>query len=206
MKDKAFWFGAFEYRDELGGVLVGTRNPNPSGGGGRISTAFAQEPLTDPIGTLRGDWKISNHDSLSLHYGIERLSSTGGASFLSGQPIGSASSGKTRAITSRLFKPPGRACISPTLLNRASYSFNNFINNTDPIGAAPELDFPSIADGSSYRVPQQTRQKRSQWDDSIDWVRGKHNLSFGGRISAHRRRLQSRRLPDRSHRVYPELR
>src|ERR1700674_71295 len=43
VKDKAFWFGAFEYRDELGGVLVGTRNPNPSGGGGSISTAFAQE-------------------------------------------------------------------------------------------------------------------------------------------------------------------
>src|SRR6201993_309527 len=45
VKDKAFWFGAFEYRDELGGVLVGTRTPNASGGGGNISTAFAAEPL-----------------------------------------------------------------------------------------------------------------------------------------------------------------
>src|SRR6267143_3428616 len=27
VKDKAWWFGAFEYRDELGGVLVGTRDP-----------------------------------------------------------------------------------------------------------------------------------------------------------------------------------
>ena len=180
VKDKAFWFGAFEYRDELGGVLVGTRNPNPSGGGGSISTAFAQEPLTDPIGTLRGDWKISNRDSLSLHYGIERLSSTGGASFLSGQPIGSASERQNLGNNFQAFQGSWTRVISPTLLNRASYSFNNFINNTNPIGTAPELDFPSIADGSSYRVPQQTRQKRSQWDDSIDWVRGKHNLSFGG--------------------------
>ncbi len=180
VKDKAFWFGAFEYRDELGGVLVGTRTPNPTGGGGTISTAFAPEPLSDPMGTLRGDWKISNRDSLSLHYGIERLGSTGGASFLSGQPIGSASERQNLNNNFQTFQASWTRVISPTLLNRASYSFNNFINNTNPISTGPELDFPSIADGSSYRVPQQTRQKRSQFDDSIDWVHGKHNLSFGG--------------------------
>ncbi len=180
VKDRAWWFGAFEYRDELGGVLVGTRNPNASGGGGSFSTAFAPEPLTDPMGTLRGDWKISNKDSLSLHYGIERLSSTGGASFLSGQPIGSASERQDLSNNFQSFQASWTRVISPTLLNRASYSFNNFINNTNPISTGPELDFPSMADGSSYRVPQQTRQKRSQWDDNIDWVHGKHNVSFGG--------------------------
>lgn len=180
VKDKAWWFGAFEYRDEIGGVLVGTRTPNPSGGGGSISTAFATEPLNDPMGTIRGDWKISDKDSLSLHYGIERLGSTGGASFLSGQPIGSASERQDLSNNFQTFQASWSRVISPTLLNRASYSFNNFINNTNPISTAPELDFPSLADGSSYRVPQQTRQKRSQWDDNVDWVHGKHNLSFGG--------------------------
>jgi outer membrane receptor protein involved in Fe transport len=179
VKDKAWWFGAFEYRDELGGVLVGTRNPNPAGGG-TISTSFAPEPLTDPIGTLRGDWKISNRDSLTLHYGIERLNATGAASFLSGQPIGSASQRQDLNNDFQTFQASWTRIISPTLLNRASYSFNNFINATTPITTAPELDFPSIADGSSYRVPQQTRQKRSQWDDNVDWTHGQHNLSFGG--------------------------
>jgi hypothetical protein len=28
-------------------------------------------------------------------------------------------------------------------------------------------------------VPQQTRQKRSQFDDNVDWTRGRHNLHFG---------------------------
>jgi hypothetical protein len=180
VKDKAFWFGAFEYRDELGGVLVGTRVPNASGGGGSFSTAFAPEPLTDPMGTLRADWKISDKDSLSLHYGIERLGSTGGASFLSGQPIGSASERQDLSNDFQTFQASWTRAISPTLLNRASYSFNNFINNTNPISTGPELDFPGLADGSSYRVPQQTRQKRSQWGDNVDWVHGKHNLSFGG--------------------------
>jgi outer membrane receptor protein involved in Fe transport len=180
VKDKFFGFGAFEYRDELGGVLVGTRTPNASGGGGTISTEFAPEPLSDPMGTLRGDWRISNRDSLSLHYGIERLGSTGGASFLSGQPIGSASERQDLNNNFQTFQASWTRVISPTLLNRTSYSFNNFINNTNPISTGPELDFPSIADGSSYRVPQQTRQKRSQFDDNIDWVHGKHNISFGG--------------------------
>src|SRR5207302_3917568 len=67
-----------------------------------------------------------------------------------------------------------------SLLNRASYSFNTFINATTPLTTAPELDFPSIADGSSYRVPQQTRQKRSQFADNLDWIRGRHNFHFGG--------------------------
>lgn len=179
VKDKAFWFGAFEYRDELGGVLVGTRNPNPAGGG-TITTSFAPEPLTDPMGTLRGDWQISNKDSLTLHYGIERLNATGAASFLSGQPIGSAAERQGLTNDFQTFQASWTRVISSTLLNRASYSFNNFINATTPVTTGPELDFPSIADGSSYRVPQQTRQKRSQWNDNVDWTRGKHNLRFGG--------------------------
>lgn len=64
IRDKAWWFGAFEYRDELGGVVVGTRNLATQ----QIDTGFASEPLTDPMGTVRGDWKISEIDNLSLHY------------------------------------------------------------------------------------------------------------------------------------------
>jgi hypothetical protein len=132
------------------------------------------------MGTLRGDWKISDNDNLSLHYSIERLAATGGASFLSGQPIGSASERQSLNNDFQTFQGSWTRVITPVLLNRFSYSFNNFINATTPITTAPELDFPSIADGSSYRVPQQTRQKRSQFDDNIDWVRGTHNLHFGG--------------------------
>ena len=179
VNDKAWWFGAFEYRNQIDGLLAATRTPDPTGGG-TISTSFVTVPLSDPLGTLRGDWKISNKDTLTLHYGIERLGVTGGSSFLSGQPLGSASERQNLSNDFQTFQASWTRSISPTLLNRASYSFNNFINATTPATTGPELDFPSMADGSSYRVPQQTRQKRSQWDDNIDWVHGKHNLSFGG--------------------------
>lgn len=176
VRDKAWWFGAFEYRDEIGGVLVGTRDVATQ----TINTSFASEPLTDPMGTLRGDWRISDKDTLSLHYSIERLGATGAASFLSGQPIGSAAQRQNLNNRFQTFQGSWIRVLSPSLLNRASYSFNNFINATTPLTTSPELDFPSIADGSSYRVPQQTRQKRSQFDDNVDWVRGRHNLHFGG--------------------------
>src|SRR5438270_6995987 len=145
-----------------------------------INTSFASEPLTDPMGTLRADWKISDKDNLSLHYSIERLAATGAASFLSGQPIGSASERQNLNNHFQTFQGSWTRVVSPSLLNRVSYSFNDFINATTPLTTSPELDFPSMADGSSYRVPQQTRQKRSQFDDNVDWVRGKHNLHFGG--------------------------
>lgn len=178
VKDKAWFFSAFEYRDELGGILVGTRDPV----GQTISNSFATEPVTDPMGTVRGDWQISKKDVLGLHYSIERLNATGAASFLSAQPIGAASQRQDLTNNFQTFQTSWTRVLSPTLLNRASYSFNNFINITGPLTTAPELDFPSVADGSSYRVPQQTRQKRSQWDDGIDWTHGKHNLHFGGQF------------------------
>jgi len=176
VRDKAWWFGAFEYRDELGGTLTGTRNLSTQ----HIDTGFSPVPLTDPMGTVRGDWRISDKDNLSLHYSIERLGATGAASFLSGQPIGSPSERQDLRNDFQTFQTSWTRVLSPSLLNRVSYSFNNFINTTAPLTTMPELDFPSIADGSSYRVPQLTRQKRSQWDDNVDWSHGKHNFHFGG--------------------------
>lgn len=176
VKDKAWWFGAFEYRDEIGGTLTATRNVVAQ----TFGTAFSPVPVTDPLGTVRGDWKVSGKDDLRLHYSIECLSSTNAASFLSGQPIGSPSEVQDLHNNFQTFQATWSRVLSPTLLNRASFSFNNFINKTTPLTTAPELDFPTLADGSSYRVPQQTRQKREQFSEGLDWMKGKHNLRFGG--------------------------
>src|SRR2546429_8422297 len=77
VRDKAWWFGAFEYRNEIGGTLAATRNVSVSPA---FSTSFSPVPVTDPLGTLRGDWKVSGKDDLSLHYSIQRLSATNAAS------------------------------------------------------------------------------------------------------------------------------
>ncbi len=180
VKEKVWWFGGFEYRDELGGLQVATRHPNETGGGGSITNSFAPTPLTDPMGTLRGDWKSSRKDLLTFHYGVERQDATGVTPFLSDQPIGSASQRQGSNNRFQTFQASWTRVLSPTLLNRTSYSFNNFSNVIGPVNPGPELDFPSLADGASYDSPQLTWQKRSQWDDEVDWTRGRHNMHFGG--------------------------
>jgi len=178
VRDKAWFFGGFEYRDELGGLLVGTRHPNPAGGG-TISYNFAPAPLTDPMGVLRADWKLSNRDQLTFHYGIQRQDVTDRTPFLSGAPIGTASQRQDSQNNFQTFQTAWTRVLTPTLLNRASFSFNNFANQINPVHFGPEYDFPSIADGGTYDAPQGTTQKRFQWDEALDWAHGKHNLHFG---------------------------
>ena len=72
--------------------------------------------------------------------------------------------------------------ITPTLLNRFSFAENNFFNDTTPVVVAPQLDLPSLQDGASFRVPQQTKQNRLEFSDVVDWSRGKHNFKFGAEV------------------------
>ncbi|MBC7911299.1 MAG: carboxypeptidase regulatory-like domain-containing protein, partial [Pyrinomonadaceae bacterium] len=55
MKDRLFWFGSFEYRNQDGAVLVGTRDVAAR----IIRRGFAVAPLNDLLGTARLDWNHS---------------------------------------------------------------------------------------------------------------------------------------------------
>ncbi len=178
VRSKAWWYGAFEYRDELGGVQVGTRQFNAATLQGTILKSFAAAPAKDLLGTIRGDWQISNQNTLNLRYSVQRQDATTGSSFSTA--LGSASERQDAKNNFQALWASWTRVLSPTLVNRASFSVNNFINNTDPITAGPELDFPSLTDGTSFRVPQQTRQNRLEWSEGLDWVHGQHNFHFGG--------------------------
>jgi len=176
VKNKAWWFGGFEYRDEAGGLLVGTRDVASQS----IRKSFAAAPLTDLLGTVRGDWLVSNNDRVMLRYSLERQDATGGSTL--NTALGSAAERQDAKNNFQSFLGSWTRVFSPTLLNKLSFSVNNFINTTNPVSAGPELDFPSLTDGASFRMPQQTTQNRLQWDDAVDWTRGRHNLRFGGQV------------------------
>jgi hypothetical protein len=176
VKDKAWWFGAFEYRDEAGGVLVGTRNLATQ----TIDKSFARAPLNDLFGTTRGDWQVSNNDRLTFRYSLERQDATGASTL--NTSLGSASERQDLSNHFQNFLSSWTRILSPTLLNKFSFSVNNFVNTTDPVTPGPQLDFPSLTDGASFRVPQRTTQNRLQWDDAVDWTVGKHNFRFGGQF------------------------
>ncbi|MEN3334996.1 MAG: hypothetical protein V7641_4361 [Blastocatellia bacterium] len=175
-KDHLFWFGAFEYRNQDGAVLVGQRDTATR----TITRSFAPAPLNDLLATGRGDWNISNTANLSFRYSIERVDATTASSLI--RSIGSASERQASKNHYQTISTSYTHLLSPTMVNEFRFSVTSFINRTVPVTPGPQLTFPSLQDGASFRVPQQTRMNRLQFGDTFTWVKGLHTLKFGGQV------------------------
>jgi outer membrane receptor protein involved in Fe transport len=175
-KDKAFFFGSIEYRNQKGAVLVGTRNLATRS----IVRGFADAPLHDTLSTERFDWHPTSKDQFSARYSLEREDDTTASSLI--RSIGSASERQASSNHTHSFLLNYTRVLTARDLNSLSFSVNDFINRTLPVTLAPQLTFPSIQDGASFRVPQQTKQRRYQFSDSFSMIRGNHALTFGGEI------------------------
>jgi hypothetical protein len=175
-KERAWWFGAFEYRNQDGAVLVGERDVAAR----QIRRGFATAPLNDLLGLARGDWKPSDRDSLNFRYAIERLEDVGATKL--DRAIGSASQRQKLNNDHQAFLANWVRVFTPTAVNSFSFSVNNFHNTTVPLTIGPQLTFPSILDGVSFRVPQATKVNRLQFSDALSMVRGAHTFKFGGDV------------------------
>jgi hypothetical protein len=174
VKNKAFWFGSFEYRNQDGAVLVGERDTATR----TIRRTFADAPLNDLLGNLRGDWLATESDKLSFRYSIQREDDVAASSLI--RAIGSASERQESENRYQSFLTNYTRVLSPAAVNSFSFSVNNFFNAIDPVTPGPQLTFPSLQDGASFRVPQQTKQNRFQFSDTFSLVKGAHTLRFGG--------------------------
>jgi hypothetical protein len=179
---RAFWFGAAEYRNQDGAVLVGTRDVAAR----TIRRSFAPAPLDDLLGSGRFDWRPDDDNSLMVRYAGESADDTSASSL--DRAIGSASQRQRSRNEYQSVVGTWTRIVSPTLLNAATLSFSTFDNTIAPVGTGPQLTFPSLQDGTSFRVPQGTRQKRFQIANTTTLVRGAHTLRAGGewqRVDAH---------------------
>src|SRR6185295_4990581 len=84
-RDRAWFFGSFEYRDQDGVVLVGARDLASR----TIRRGFAVAPLSDFLSTERFDWSPNENDRVSLRYSYQREKSVAASSLV--RAIGSAS-------------------------------------------------------------------------------------------------------------------
>ena len=123
---------------------------------------------------------VWEQNRLAFRYSLERADDVGASTLI--RPIGSASQRQSGSNDYQTFLANWTDVISPTAVNNLSFSVNNFINRTLPVTPGPQLTFPSIQDGASFRVPQQTRMNRIQLADTFSWVKGKHSLTFGGEV------------------------
>ncbi|HEY8459132.1 MAG TPA: TonB-dependent receptor, partial [Blastocatellia bacterium] len=175
-KDRAWWFGSFEYRNQDGALLVGERDIATR----TIKRAFAPAPLNDLLGSGRIDWRPNGADSVNLRYSIEREDDISAANLQ--RVIGSATQRQAGSNNFDSVLSNYTRVISPTAVNSFSFSFSRYVNAIDQVAPGPQLTFPSIQDGASFRVPQQTRQRRLQFIEALSLTRGAHAIKFGGEI------------------------
>jgi len=177
-RDKAWWFVAMEDRQQLGADLIGVRNVEAR----RIDRTFATAPLHDYLTTERIDWQISDHDRIGFRHSLE-LEDDLSQSQLD-RSLGTSAYRQMAVNHWQGLIADWVHVFSPTLINRLSFADNNFLNNTAPTTNAPQISFPDLDDGATYRDPQETKQFRLQGDDTLTWSKASHTLSFGGEVQS----------------------
>src|SRR6185369_9599708 len=175
-KDRAWFFGSFEYRNQDGVVLVGSRDFATRS----IRRDFAASPLDDFLTTERFDWSPTSKDLLNFRYSFQRENGITASTLV--RSIGSASQRQSSLNKTNSLLANYSHVISPRDINNFSFSFGTFINDTLPVTPGPQLTFPSLQDGASFRVPQQTKQRRLQFSDTYTFTRGNHTFYLGGEV------------------------
>ncbi len=175
-KDRAWFFGSFEYRNQNGAALVGARDLATR----TIKRTFAAAPLHDLLSTERVDWQPSASDHVFFRYSLQREDDVAASTL--DRAIGSASQRQASTNNTHSLLANYTGVLNPRVVNSFTFSFGTFFNDIEPITPGPQLTFPSIQDGASFRVPQGTKQRRIQASDTLSMVRGNHTLNFGGEI------------------------
>jgi hypothetical protein len=175
-KDRAWFFGSIEYRNQDGAALVGSRNLATR----TIRRTFAEAPLNDLLSTERVDWQPSEQDRLVFRYSLQREDDVAPSTL--DRAIGSASQRQASTNNTHSFLANYTRMLNSRDVNSFNFSFSTFFNDIEPVTPGPQLTFPSIQDGASFRVPQGTKQRRIQFSDTISIVRANHTLSLGGEL------------------------
>ena len=176
--DKAWWFVALEDRQQLGADLVGVRDTQHQ----TINRVFSTAPLHDFLTTERIDWQVKEHDRIGFRESLELEDDLSQSSL--DRALGTAAYRQTAVNHLQGLTADWVHIFTPSVVNRLSFADNNFINTTAPTSIAPQITYPDLDDGATYRVPQQTLQFRLQGDDTLSWSHHNHTLSFGGEVQA----------------------
>jgi len=176
-RDRAWFFAAFEYRNQDGVVITGVRDLTAR----RVVTSFSPAPLNDLLFTGRGDWQVGRDDRMAFRYSDQREDDIDRGSLR--RPIGTADNRQHSFNRYHAFVYNWTHIFSPRVLNDFVFHENNFLNRIPSfVENKNEIRFPSVQDGGNFRIPQQTPQNRLQFRDNLSWTTGAHGLKFGGEV------------------------
>jgi hypothetical protein len=173
----------------------------------RPGNTFVADPVAnihDDQGIFRFDYNISSRDTLSATYILDDTGDNypfqiiNGASTGGNVPLGSGFTDSNRFQNANA---TWTRTISPTMVNELRFAFNragslNFVPTTttspsalgfsnvnpdDPIGAAPPLMTVNGAFnlGPSPGGPTHYHDTTFQYQDTLSWTKGRHDLKFG---------------------------
>ena len=174
-RDRLFWFAAAEFRNQDGAVLVGARDTASR----TIRRSFAAAPLQDTLWSLRLDTGGTT-DRFMARYAGEWATDTAASAVE--RALGSVTQRQEALNRYHSLLASWTTTPSSTFVNALTLSVSAFLNETAPLITAPQLTFPSLQDGASFRMPQATSQTRWQIANNATLVRGAHNVRFGGEL------------------------
>src|ERR1043166_8787875 len=123
-KDRAWFFGSFENRNQDGVVLVGTRDLATRS----IQRGFADSPLDDLMTTNRVDFSPKQSDHLNFRYSFQRENGTTASTLV--RSIGSASQRQSSENKSNTFLANYSHVFSANNVNDFNFSFSTCRNDT----------------------------------------------------------------------------
>jgi Carboxypeptidase regulatory-like domain/TonB dependent receptor-like, beta-barrel len=172
IKNKLFWFTSFEMSRQ--GVPL-TLTPF-----GNAQTV--QSPNNNLLYSGKVDYKISNNNSLSVRYAVDRFRSSNVIvqTGLNVTPDDLTSS----TINNASINVGLVSSLKPNLINEARFVFYRFVTSTSDNSSAPGVIHPDgTQTGADFCCPQGGLQKRYQYIDNLTWIRGNHTMKYGFNIS-----------------------
>jgi hypothetical protein len=205
IKDKLFFFGAYEQKREPGGIAA---NPDSFQGLSEFAAAFPAYAVPvsslpfaflDQEATFKIDHHISERQNMFYRYAREKWTNPNDQL---GNPINadaSQSTSDTNNFHDMVIQH--NFTISPSKVNSFNVHFQDFVNAILPspgrtftypvagggVATNPEICFgaangcgggvPEV--GQNVNVPQQTLIRKYQFRDDFTWVHGNHNMKIG---------------------------
>jgi hypothetical protein len=207
IKDKLFFFGAYEHKREPGSLSVNgesfaeltqfaAQTSGFTGGPYAFPTSSIPFPYTDHMLTAKVDWKTSDRQNWFIRYGRQRWINANDQLGNANTPT-QADLSQTQTDTNNFHDLAigQNYVISPTKVNSLNLHFQDMVNAilaapsatfTYPVAGGgtatnPNLIFPDgTNNGFNVNVPQETLIRKYQIRDDFTWTHGRHNMKFGG--------------------------
>ena len=206
IKNKLFYFGAFEQKREPGNLVVNppafsdlttfaSLTQGYPGGPYAFPVQNLPSPYIDTLGTVKLDWTINNAQNMFVRYGGQKWTTPNdqlGAIF---NTDGTQSNSDINNFHDLAIQ--WNVTISPTKVNQYTAHFQDFVNIigaspihlfTYPVVGGGTVTNPNISfsDGTNVginaNVPQQTLIRKYQFADNFTWTHGTHSFKFGAQL------------------------